>query len=486
VSVSIRVTPPPYLRQSPRELLDPERVDVIAGSSLDVSASGALLRWVNERGAKTVAEARLSVRPEGAGFVAVEQRGAVIRVVPVAVQVDEPPRVTVEKPQGDLLLPAARPVIVGARASDDHGLSSAELRYTRVSGSGEQFEFISGVLPVEALRQSERSWTLESELPLTKMRASPGDTIVFRVAARDARAANGEGLSDAVVVEIAGPGRAVGAGAAIDPTEDTFALSQQMILLKLRRLHAARRSLDAPALLARSQALAAGQRSVRALFVFMLGGEVEDEEVEAAHSHEIQEGRLEDTSRRDLVGAVNLMSRVEQHLTEAETAAALPPAQAAVDAVQRAFGRRRYFLRTTPVRMRIDPSRRLTGDTSGVAGVSVGSASPVPTAPGLHTIQALMGIVSMSDEELGRVRLAGIAANVLSGDPRAPDLQRLAQEIQRAEGSAPARIRAVAGKAISALAARERVRHPGTLRPGTGSSALASAWADEWRKGGSR
>ncbi len=481
LSMAVRVLPPSYLQQRPRELRDPEAIEVIAGSSVEASAPGARLRWVDERGSGRAAEATLRVQLRDDGFIAVEQHDVVTRVVPVTVRADETPRVAVVRPGGDLVLPAAAPVAVSASATDDHGLLSAELRYTRVSGSGEQFEFTNGVVPLVVRRPSARSWTLEAELPLARMGAVPGDAIVFRIAARDARAAAGEGLSDAVVVEIAGPGRTVGAGAAIDPTEDTFALSQQMILLKLKRLHAARRSLGASDLLARSQSLAAEQRSVRALFVFMLGGEVEDEEVEAAHSHEIQEGRLEDTSRRDLVTAVNLMSRVEQHLTAAEIVAALPPAQAAVDAVQRAFGRRRYFLRTMPLRMRIDPTRRLTAETTNVDGVSVAASRPPQRDAALATLEDLIRLASLDDEELRKASLADVAARVLAVDPRSNELQRLAQDIQRAGGNP----RAAVDEAIAAIAAREQTRFPGTLRPGEQPPALAGAWADAWRRAGS-
>ena len=46
--------------------------------------------------------------------------------------------------------------------------------------------------------------------------------------------------------------------------------------------------------------IAAEQRSVRANFIFLLGGDVEDEEEEAAQSTEISEGRLTNTARREI------------------------------------------------------------------------------------------------------------------------------------------------------------------------------------------
>jgi hypothetical protein len=230
--------------------------------------------------------------------------------------------------------------------------------------------------------------------------------------------------------------------------------------------------------------LAAEQRSVRAVFVFMLGGEVEDEEVEAAHSHEIQEGRLEDTSRRDLVLAMNLMSRVEQHLVASQTSAALPPAAAAVDAVQRAFGRRRYFLRTAPVRMRIDPARRLAGDTRDVRGLAVETRStPADTSP-LRVIDDLITLASAKADVFQQP--GDVAARLLALDPAEADLQRLAGELQRVDARSRSDVRDAATEVLAALAARERRRRPGQLGPISPGAALRSAWADQWRTGGAR
>ena len=58
------------------------------------------------------------------------------------------------------------------------------------------------------------------------------------------------------------------------------------------------------------------------------------------------------------------MTHAEQALLAPDTAAGLTAAQAAVAALQRAFGRSRYILRTIPARSRVDPSRRLSGELS--------------------------------------------------------------------------------------------------------------------------
>ncbi len=80
---------------------------------------------------------------------------------------------------------------------------------------------------------------------------------------------------------------------------------------------------------------------VRAEVVFLGGGEVQDEVEEAAHSDEVTEGRLENTG---------------------QAAEALVVERQALRSLERAFDRRRYFLRTLPDRSRIDVTRRLTGN----------------------------------------------------------------------------------------------------------------------------
>ncbi len=92
-----------------------------------------------------------------------------------------------------------------------------------------------------------------------------------------------------------------------------------MIVLKLQRLRAREPSLARAAVEEELGALAAEQRAVRANFIFLTGGHVEDEEEEAEHSHEIQEGRLENTARKEIATAIQFMSRAEQAMIAIQT-----------------------------------------------------------------------------------------------------------------------------------------------------------------------
>ena len=107
---------------------------------------------------------------------------------------------------------------------------------------------------------------------------------------------------------------------------------------------------------------------IRAEFVFMLGGEINDEEVEAEQSVELQAGRLQNRGQRDLRAATIAMSQAEKLLTGANTADALVAERAAVTALQRAFSRDRYILRALATRSQLDPARRLTGSSADATG----------------------------------------------------------------------------------------------------------------------
>jgi hypothetical protein len=101
---------------------------------------------------------------------------------------------------------------------------------------------------------------------------------------------------------------------------------------------------------------------VRAEFVFLMGGDVVDEVEEAEHSHEIEAGRLDNSGQQELLEAVRQMAQAEQRLTDGDLWEALPYEYRALNALQAAFGKARYFLRTLPTTVAIDPSRRGSGD----------------------------------------------------------------------------------------------------------------------------
>ena len=370
VTIEVRLTPPAYARKPIVRLQDPDRLEAIEGTVAHVTVAsvrdvrirlGARPLAVRAADGRSVVEATLT----DSGYLAVEIGGSdgAPRLIAIAVVPDRRPVVRIERPARDLLLPDARSSVeVTGSVADDIAIRELTLRYTKVSGSGEQIDFVEGELPLQIARESEQQWQARGAIVLPRFGLEPGDSLVYRLVAQDGRTGDaGMAASDIYFVEIAGPGQVPLEGVEMPPEQERYALSQQMIVVKIKRLRERERALPAAALEEQSGAIAAEQRSVRANFVFLMGGHVEDEEEEAEQSHEVQEGRLENSSRRDLERAVSHMTTAEQGLTARDTTAALHAATRAVEALQRAFGRNRYILRTLASRTKLDPSRRLTG-----------------------------------------------------------------------------------------------------------------------------
>jgi hypothetical protein len=498
LTVSATIVPPPYTHEPTRTVRNPDRVEALQGSRLSLAVQGGgpwrvrfgtdtLVATVS--GDSTVVDLALS----RSGYLAIEPQdrdaSASRRLLPVTVIPDRAPTIRVDAPGKDLLLPDATPTVaLSASAMDDFGLQSLELRYTKVSGSGEQFEFKEGALPLTITRESGRAWKARTDLALARLGLVPGDAMIYRIVGRDERPGDtGLASSETFFIEVAGPGQVALAGFELPPDRERYALSQQMIVLKLERLRARQRALDRATLEQEVGSIAAEQRAVRANFVFLMGGQVEDEEAEAEQSNEIQEGRLENTARREIVDAIQLMGRVERGLAAINTTAALPPARAAVEALQRAFGRNRYILRTLPVRSRVDPSRRLTGEISKASDWRRELFPPAPDA----RVQAARGLLarlldlapSVKSGSVAPLVLTALAEEALAVDPAAEDWQAVSRgllqlrdgrgtELERSAtlNQVVARVASVAERASMATRALERNR------------GLKSAWAEERRQ----
>ena len=394
--LTLTLTPPSYSGRPSVTVTDPSAIEVLAGTqgafAFD-NAAGARLRLNG-----TPVEGS-SVTFAKSGFVALDG-GGLDRIVPVTVVPDRAPDVRVTAPAKDLRLPSTATTIpIAVDATDDLALESFELRYTIVSGTGEQFSFTEGTLAASVTRTSAKAWKLEAPLSLTKLKLEPGDALIYRAVAADKRPGDaGVTSSDTFFVEIAGPGDVPLEGVEMPPDRERYALSQAMIVLKIERLREREKSLARDALVDAAGTIAAEQRAVRANFIFLLGGEIQEEEEEAAHEHEVAEGRLANQARREITNAISLMGRVEKALGAVSTGDALPPAREAVKALQRAFGHSRYLLRALPSRARIDPARRLSGDVSTAVDWSRGLAAPAADPLAESARSALNELVLISAE----------------------------------------------------------------------------------------
>jgi hypothetical protein len=438
LSLRVTVTPPGYVRQPISTLDNPAVIVALEGSTIRLDASvpgGRPSVQLVEPGQPPQS---FSVRGDAASLelVATTSRVFVIRrsdaagendkLMQLQVQRDARPTVTVERPGRDLLFgaPTGRvPLRIVAR--DDLNVAAVALRYTKIAGSGETFTFSEGELPLQVTPNGVATTrAANGTLVLEQLQLEDGDTVVYRAVVRDDKPGADPVASESFLVEIGKRGEASSTGFSLPEERDRQGLSQQMVIMKTERLQAERGKLDEEALLERSRLLAVEQRMVRAEFVFLTGGEVVDEVEEAEHSHELAAGRLENASQVELLNAVREMSRAEARLNAGDTQQALVFERAALRALERAFDRRRYFLRTLPERARIDPSRRLSGD-SATADPALPARSELAADVVAQQIRDVLGLLSTA-VQTQRGLDAALAARVVALDSQAPVLQQSA------------------------------------------------------------
>lgn len=511
--VTVIVTPPAYASRPPQTLTDPERIEALAGSvirvDVDATAEHVDLIGVGERHAMARSESGAfsgTVQAAADGFLAVQPFGAsesagVRRVISLAVVVDHSPVARIVAPGKDMFVsnvPAALPVKI--EATDDIGLALLRLTYTKVTGSGENFEFKTGEFPLQVSRTSGVAWSATASMNLASLGLEQGDMLVYRAVVGDNRPGSVPIESDAFVIEVLRPGEALSEGFAIDEEKDKYAVSQQMIIIKTERLIAKKATISAEAFTDEAQNIAAEQRKVRAEFVFMMGGEFEDaaaavggdlnEEEEAANEAELLAGRMQNNGRRDIIQATRHMSDAVQLLTNISPVQALPREKAALVALQRAFTKSRYILRVLTPRERADETRRLSGKMTGAAewrravAEAPQDARQAALFGALTNVGRVAGKTSYSPAEANE--LATIAESILKADASlAPVAQAFAQagaSIAAAKPAAETAALVDAAAAKLSAAARARAAAAPQMRDAT-RSRVQGALADKLKGG---
>ena len=454
--VQVTVIPPAYSALPQTTATNPSRIELLAGSRIQVRIEAnayavaletlaGMLQAQRENGVYTATIAATSD-----GFLAIEPRDSsgragARRLIGLSVTSDAPPRVTLTSPGRDLFfatVPDTLPVSI--KAEDDLALASVHLKYTAVSGSGERFTFTEREVPLTVSRPSSNAWTARGTWRLDQLGLTPGDMVVYRAVASDKRPGAPPVESDSYVLEVVTPGAIAAEGFAADDHRDRYAASQQMVILKTERLIARRASLKADSLDYESRTIAAEQRQVRAEFVFMMGGELEDIAGEAAGTLDLNEvaeaeaegdllaGREQNRGRVEMMRAIRAMSRASASLTETNLDQALRDERAALDNLMRAFSRSRFILRALTQRERIDLERRLSGSLSLTAGLAGPAAESSPDAR-VVALRRLISDVAAGDS----VAIKASAIAVLREDPGSLLVQRLAARAQELAGRGP-------------------------------------------------
>jgi len=507
--VEIVVTPPPYTRRAAETVRNPERISVLVGSRarVQITSGAAAVTIESSAGSQRVNRGDSAVfvgdvMVESDGYLAITPLDATgtagpRRLIGVTAVVDRAPEVRVTEPAKDLYLKDGNTrITVRLQAGDDLALQSLRLAYTKVAGAGESFTFTEGEVPVTVTRASDREWTAVGVLPLDTMALDIGDMVVYRGVATDGRPGAPAVESDAFFVEIVSASDAMAEGFSIDDRQDKYALSQQMVIIKTERLIARAPGLSRDALIDDAMSIAAEQRSVRAEIMFMMGGEFEDEFVEAEHEHEVTDGRFDNTGRADLALATRSMSRAATQLTEADLKAALTSERVALAAMQRALSRRRFILRTLTERNRIDTARRLQGK---LADLGRGMRSVEPAEAGTLVEAVRAALLAVSDVSRAATLtpahadlLSNAAARLLVADGRgapvvdiASRLSAAAEAIAAANAEVARRSLGDAAARLTAVASAELATAP-AAGPDSARARLLGALADALRSGGGR
>jgi hypothetical protein len=500
LKVDVAIQPPLYTGQKETRASDPEQLTAIEGSAVVLSIDSSASRVAVEHDGASRVLARGGdgkftdrVRVTKTGYLLVTTDAGARRMMPVVVSPDALPAVRLTAPGRDLVYSGGNPRIVfDARATDDFGLRSLVLRYTKVTGSGENFEFKDGEIPLAVTPASARDWSGRASRSLAELDLKDGDMLVYRAVAADARPGDGSATSDAFFIEISKLGVAAGDAFTLPEEESKYALSQQMLIVKTERLHQRRAAMPQAELAEQALNLAVEQRMIRAEFVFMLGGEVDDEEVEAEQSVELQAGRLQNRGQRDLRAATIAMSQAEKLLTGVNTADALVAERAAVTALQRAFSRDRYILRAMATRSQLDAARRLTGSLAEAAGWRR-TAPVVPANRRGALLQDLLrGIAELTRNgdamtpgpegpaDPSRTRALVLAEEAIRIDPSAASLRQAATALQHAADAAdPGARRKALADAASTVASEARRAYAGAPLPASRvAPGLSGAFAD--------
>lgn len=377
----VRIDPPRYARQSARTIDDPESVNALVGSRIDIRGRGAsadipdrisaVLGVEAEGGRNNVTVAtsgdtwNLALRmPQKPTAVRLNDR-SYDRLLILDPVIDEPPEVTLVSPARDTILPLGRGrLVLAAKLEDDIGLARAEFEVMHTSGGGERFQTRRSVIGGVGLA-GRRSATAQAVLSLDQMQLKPGDVLHIRAVTWDENDVTGPGRgeSETRTIRILDPRQQM--RVEINPARaaaiDTSILSQRMLILRAETLLVEKTVLPPDTFTSRSLQLGVRQGQLR--------GRVESIVFELENVQGV--GFVGATpSSKILREAALKMQEAQTELSIVQVDVALPHMRAALKLLERVRDANRYWLRGLLTSPPIDVEKiRLTGtDRASVGG----------------------------------------------------------------------------------------------------------------------
>ena len=127
-------------------------------------------------------------------------------------------------------------VPITVESSDDLGLATVTLHFTKASGGGENLAFTEGNVPLAVERRNERQWVGRASLDLQTLGLADGDIVVYRAIARDTNPNGSPVQSEQYLIEIGKTAQIADAGFSLPTEEKKYAISQQMVIYKTEQL----------------------------------------------------------------------------------------------------------------------------------------------------------------------------------------------------------------------------------------------------------
>jgi hypothetical protein len=322
---------------------------------------------------------------------------------------DRAPELLVRTPDHtlNLLTAAQKTWDLAFEASDDYGLVKAELAIALAQGSGENIKTTQQTIVLEGEGDAHHR-LYRKTLDLAALGFAQGDDLVVRLRVSDNRPGQAN-LTQSASFILRWPAQAEAASSGMEglvqKTLPAYFASERQIIVDSEALQADRGRIEAKRFEARSDELGVEQKTLRLRYGEFLGEESEhsaqhDDDTQSTskgfgdagnitseygHVHDRPEAAtlLDPDTRRILKAALDEMWQAELHLRQADPGRALPYEYKALEYIKQVQQAERIYLARAGVQLpQTDPSRRLTGDRSGLSDRGLGAAkASVDDAP---------------------------------------------------------------------------------------------------------